>query len=412
MLTDHQHFEELCALIASGQAAEDHLLEWQEHARECVGCRGLRRDFEQAALAVLVSENKRSPRYKIPSGMTDRFVAHARSAGVPLSRKEAEKRPEVGSFRRLAFNVAIVAAIILLVASLSWMLAVKRNASPSSHPLVSLNSPAKNSSAEASVENSVLLQENLRLKEQLRDAQRQAQSVATKIASDREALKSADSRSAELSSRLGALQVANDDLQKDLMDREGHVAQLNGELDRLRSVKSENERALSVEEADLNILHDRVATLTTELQERAQLSAEATDALNLIGARKLHVVDVNDVDDNGKRQRPVGRVYYAEDLKKLRFYAYDLADPRRQNAKIHFYVWGEKLGQNRPVKILGMLHADSRREGLWKLDFDDPEVLAEIDSVFVTAESGKRAIKQPSGKKILFAFWGDKPNHP
>jgi hypothetical protein len=306
----------------------------------------------------------------------------------------------------------MAAALIALLAFLSWMLSVKLNSLRSLHPLVAFDSPAKNSAADDSAEKSALRQENLRLKEQLRDAQTRSQSVATKVTSDREALKSADSRSAELSSRLGALQVANGDLEKDLTDRDGQVAQLKGDLDRLRSVKKEDEKALQVEDADLNILHDKVATLTTELQERAQLSAEATDALNLIGARHLHVVDVNDADENGKRQKPVGRVYYAEDLKKLRFYAYDLADSRKLNAKIHFYVWGEKLGASRPIKVLGVLHADSRTKGLWKLDFDDPEVLAEIDSIFVTAESEKRAIKQPTGKKILFAFWGDKPNHP
>jgi hypothetical protein len=412
LLTDHQHFEELCALIASGQASEDHQLEWQEHAQECAECRSLRRDFEQTARAIVVSDNKRAPRYNVPAGMTERFVAHARSAGVPLIRNEAEKRPQVRSFSRLAFNTAAAAALIALIAFFFWMLRTNRADFPLFKQFHGSNSPLQTSPAVDSVGQSALLQENLRLREQLRDAQTQSHFLATKIASDREALMLADSRRSELSSRLGVLEAANGDLEKGLTDQLGQTARLKGDLDRLRSAREAGEMALQVEEADLNILHEKVATLTTELQEREQLSTEAKDAMDLIGARNLHVVDVNDADENGKRQRPFGRVYYAEDLKKLRFYAYDLADTRKANAKIHFYAWGEKLGESRPVKTLGVLHADPRRKGLWKLEFDDPNVLAEIDSVFVTAESEKRPIKQPSGKKILYAFWGDKPNHP
>jgi hypothetical protein len=46
------------------------------------------------------------------------------------------------------------------------------------------------------------------------------------------------------------------------------------------------------------------------------------------------------------------------------------------------------------------------------LTFDDPQVLARINSVFVTVESSKKTIKEPGGRRVLFAFLGDKPNHP
>jgi hypothetical protein len=38
--------------------------------------------------------------------------------------------------------------------------------------------------------------------------------------------------------------------------------------------------------------------------------------------------------------------------------------------------------------------------------------LAQIDSVFVTAESSQRLAKEPRGERILFAFLGGNPNHP
>ena len=128
-------------------------------------------------------------------------------------------------------------------------------------------------------------------------------------------------------------------------------------------------------------------------------------------ARNLHIIDVHDRDGDGKSQRAFGRIFYTEG-KSLIFYAYDLADPRKLDAKVSFYVWGERLGAEKPIRSLGVFHNDDARDGRWVLTFDDPQVLAQINSVFVTVESSKKAIKEPSGKRVLFAFLGDKPNHP
>jgi hypothetical protein len=46
------------------------------------------------------------------------------------------------------------------------------------------------------------------------------------------------------------------------------------------------------------------------------------------------------------------------------------------------------------------------------LVFDDPNVLAKINSVFVTAESASRRDSAPHGKKVLYAYFGSSPNHP
>src|SRR3984957_12418202 len=94
------------------------------------------------------------------------------------------------------------------------------------------------------------------------------------------------------------------------------------------------------------------------------------------------------------------------------FYAYDLSDPRKLDAKVSFYVWGERLGAEKPIRSLGIFHNDDANDGRWVLTFDDPQVLAQINSVFVTVKSSKKTIKEPGGKRVLFAFLGEKPNHP
>jgi hypothetical protein len=128
-------------------------------------------------------------------------------------------------------------------------------------------------------------------------------------------------------------------------------------------------------------------------------------------ARNLHIIDVHDRDGNGKNQRAFGRIFYTEG-KSLIFHTYDLADTRKLDAKVSFYVGGERLGAEKPIRSLGIFHNDDSNDGRWVLTFDDPQVLAQIDSVFVTVESAKKAIKKPGGHRVLLAFQGDKLNHP
>jgi hypothetical protein len=128
-------------------------------------------------------------------------------------------------------------------------------------------------------------------------------------------------------------------------------------------------------------------------------------------ARNLHIIDVHDRDGDGKSQRAFGRIFYTEG-KSLIFYAYDLGDPRKVDAKVSFHVWGGRLGADKPIESLGIFHNDDASDGRWVLTFDDPHVLAQINSVFVTIESSRKAIREPGGRRILFAFLGEKPNHP
>jgi len=86
--------------------------------------------------------------------------------------------------------------------------------------------------------------------------------------------------------------------------------------------------------------------------------------------------------------------------------------PKESGAKVSFYVWGERLGAEKPIQSLGVFHNDDATDGRWVLTFDDPHVLAQINSVFVTVESPRKAIREPGGRRILFAFLGEKPNHP
>ena len=82
------------------------------------------------------------------------------------------------------------------------------------------------------------------------------------------------------------------------------------------------------------------------------------------------------------------------------------------DAKVSFYVWGEHLGAEKPIRNPECSRTMTRATGVGRLRSMILNVLAQINSVFVTVESSKKAIKEPGGRRILFAFLGDKPNRP
>ncbi len=127
--------------------------------------------------------------------------------------------------------------------------------------------------------------------------------------------------------------------------------------------------------------------------QQQEFAAKAGDVRELVVARNLHIIDVHDRDGDGKSQRAFGRIFYTEG-KSLIFYAYDLGDPRKVDAKVSFYVWGERLGAEKPIRSLGIFHNDDVSDGRWVLTFDDPHVLAQINSVFVTVESSQEDNKR------------------
>ena len=128
-----------------------------------------------------------------------------------------------------------------------------------------------------------------------------------------------------------------------------------------------------------------------------------------MAARQLHVIDVRDNDWSGKPKRAFGRVFLAE-RKSLTFYAFDLNEAGILNAKRGFQVWAVSETAKNSVHSLGLLRVDAKAAGRWVLRVQNPELVKEVSSVFVTTESAAGS-KQPSGQKMLYAYLGE-ANHP
>jgi len=86
-LNTHEQYEELCALAASGQASQDELEDLRSHLDGCPSCRSAAYDFTQISARGLAQVAAKRLHCDIPSGMTQRFVARARSEGIEMRRE-------------------------------------------------------------------------------------------------------------------------------------------------------------------------------------------------------------------------------------------------------------------------------------------------------------------------------------
>ena len=88
----HQHFEELCALAASGQISDPEFVELQDHLQQCAHCRSTYSDFidllhDKLPLAdpEVLRSSKLSSFFSEDSSYRERFLARARKEGLNIS---------------------------------------------------------------------------------------------------------------------------------------------------------------------------------------------------------------------------------------------------------------------------------------------------------------------------------------
>jgi hypothetical protein len=204
------------------------------------------------------------------------------------------------------------------------------------------------------------------------------------------------------------------------------LATNDGDRERLARLQQESDAKLHEALVELYQARQTVQTTAkdqshedTSLEAFEQPSADTgipaspseMEARNLFGARDLHIVDVYDVNGNGKTKRTYGRVYYVE-KKLLVFYAFDLQ--KRQNFSKRlavFQAWGYREANVGKPLNLGLFAVDDGVASRWVLTVNRPDVLSHIDAVFVTVEppGGSTA---PRGKKVLYANLVGPPNHP
>ncbi len=397
----HEHFEELAGLAAVGELSAD---EWQEfvgHRRNCAHCSAVNANF--AGVAALA------------------FDAGATSSESSAERKERSRAAVLRNLhivrandRRRAHSFKPVmtrAAVALVLFASGLMLGRSSQSAPAStatkaqitagsgagsvvNKSVEIpNSPTAQEKLVARLQQDVARLSSARkhLEEQLAVATEREKSQAIAAAGANERVRD---QARELASTTADLQAAHARLQQAQTEATANVA---GVVE-LRYKLAEAEARLKETAATLN-------------RERQLLNADR-EIRDIMGARDVHIVDVFDIDGKGRAKKPFGRAFYTQG-RSLIFYAFDLPAPKSDKGEYGYYAWGRNTTAGHgPTRRLGIFFNDDQAQQRWMMKFDDPKVLAEIDTVFVTLEPLGLEPAGPTGKPILDAYFGTPPNHP
>jgi len=440
----HQRYEEMCALAATAQLGGKEMSELNAHISTCDSCREFLWSLGQVSVQVmpLLAENG-APAADIvpPDGMRDRFLSRIASEDLvkevnvgPRLHPFLLKKLPSSSFGKdqggdqarhvepvlsgansrlfgLLSRSAAVMTLCAIVGTAAFYAGVWKGKHTPQQP-----AQVQAQRTEASVRTSAVGDSDRQ--SQLEGQKSQLESTLAKLKQELSASRSEkQSLSDELTTakdNLAALTIqakgASERSSAELQDAQNKVATLQSRAEALSERLAESEVKVGIQKQMKEDLAAKLDTTEEELRRQNDLKSAKVELGDLVAARNLHIVDVYDADSNGKRQRSFGRVFYIEG-KSLVFYAYDLDAPGQFKANTVFHVWGERAGVKEVAHSLGILHKDDG-QSRWVMTFDDPRVLVKINSVFVTTEVASKQYNEPHGKKVLYAYWGNQPNHP
>ena len=402
-MPDHSRFEELCALSLVGQISANDSSELQAHLKECPTCRTAAADFVEIESMWLTPDTEST---EVGSTLNQRILSKMQAAGAQFSKpvlKAAGARPRLFSFPALKIpTFAFAAAILLALGGLiGFALAQRFLHSTADQVVLRIPTPAK---PEVRPSSPSVNSDN---REAAEDLTGRLASAEAELSRTRSELKEAERRLATLqdgrdrsAAEIAGLKATVEQARNDANNAQAQVA-------KLRDLQSSQAADLVAAQYRAREAEDKLADETAALDRERQLLGAGRDIRDIIAARNLHIVDVADVSNSGVK-KPFGRVFYTEG-KSLIFYAYDLANTRGKQA---FTAWGQREGDPRSTRALGILINDDQAQKRWALKFNDPNVLAEIDSVFVTLEPNDKPGSEPKGKKLLNAYLGTPANHP
>lgn len=422
----HEKFRELCALADSGSLTPLEVSELRHHLEHCKECHEVLREYRAlategiGALAATYAE-RREPVAWDETATRQRLLERVRAEQQGNPDRNASAYT-VNSLRNVAVRpfvrIALAACLMLAVVCGGYRLGTWRQAhTGAGRAFVSVvgDQFQKLSNDKKAAEG--LLDARTR---RVSELERQSSEKEQELEKLRLALRALEDRSKDLTVANGQTEERLEALsqQKDLLNAQLQTETQTFEKDRTELTKLRTERdGTLLRMASLEARNNELAATNREqerrLKDAEQYLSSDRDIRELMGARKLYIADVFDVDGSSRTQRPFGRVFYTQG-KSLIFYAFDLDRQTKVLNASSFQVWGQHeapQGQQASPMNLGILYMDNEANRRWVMRFDDPKQLAEIDAVFVTVEPHGGSQK-PTSKPFLYALLRNEANHP
>lgn len=419
-MASHKYFEELSALAAVGELNGEELVALNEHLSQCEPCRAASSEFSRIVHAELPAVHDESVPWlrKVvqafqTNGYTERFLRRAKAEGVSLSQPVKNQRAIAGVLGASPRS-ALVAASLLVVLAVGLVAALEFKKRQTQSAGV----------ADIQQELHEALQRERSLKTDLTDSAQIIADLRGKLAASKAAFAplfahsaAADKERARIAAEAQLSKEALDaelaksaEMTHRLQEQERRLAAVNNEIARLGGIHAADAVQIATQREQVNDLSQQLKAQADVLNSERQLLSAGRDIRELMGARNLHIIDVFDTDPKGNNRRAFGRVFLTEG-KSLIFYAFDLTAGNAINAKQSFQAWGLRDGETTSAKSLGIFYVDDAAQRRWVLKVQDPNLLSQIDSVFVTAEPSGGA-SQPSGHRLLYAYLKQQANHP
>jgi hypothetical protein len=422
---EHDKFKELCALAASSSLSPLELSELRVHLEYCESCREALVEYRilnTEGIPTLAEGYLARPErivwddYAVREKLWSNIRSPKESSPEQKNSAIEQDHPVKKKIGALA-GMAIAAGILLAVASGAYRLGARTHKQETiiAAPTVLEVQYQKLAQEKKAAEESLAAQE-------IRLAQLQAESAEKEqaLVKLRASLRELEARSNELmatssqsESQLKELAQQRDELNAKLQAASQAYGNNQTELASLRSERDKTSLRSAFLESKIEDLTAKNRDQDRRLKDAEQYLTSDRDIRELMGARKLYIADVFDVDGSSRTQKPFGRVFYTQG-KSLIFYAFDLdRQPGVINANT-FQVWGQReapQGESASPMNLGILYMDNETNRRWVMRFDDPKQLAEIDAVFVTVEP-RGGSHKPTSKPFLYALLRNQANHP
>jgi hypothetical protein len=417
----HERFEEMAAMAAIGELPAPEFEELREHVTSCYRCREVSADFARIAstdLGLLAVESGGPVLNDSPEQLDEAaLLANIRAKAMLANPMRVEVCESLASeehkasgpwfdFSRLLPQMSYAAAVVIVIAgsiSLGYLLRNQHSRTAIAKyegELAHLRQDSEQDLASRQAFADALSASKSQLQE-LTSKLQQAEAEQTRLLGERD----------ELQQRFASLEAARQQVQNELKDSESrHEIEAR--------VRNDLQQELLEAKDRIDAQNATVTELRAKLENSNQAASPSelaagnvpNDARQLFGARDLHIVDVYDVDTNGKTKRTYGRVYYVE-KKLLVFYAFDLQDKKGSHDAVGFQAWGyREVGERKPEN-LGLFRLEDPSANRWVLQVNNPHVLEKIDAVYVTAEP-RDGSSSPRGRRLLYANLVSPPNHP
>jgi hypothetical protein len=441
---NHEYFEELCVLAALGQISREEYQQLQAHLQSCTECRNRQADFTEILhehLPVVAPSDRLEvgAREFLHSAKIykQHFIRRARSEGIDLSVAPVEP---AGRFwhgmeafwwswrpRTVAFaTLAVLFGLGMGVTGLQWHATHGREVQTAGK-ISSLSTEI----ARLKSENAQLLEragtvatqaisnpsesvateaERARFQAQLKKTLQEYEATAVRLKMYETQLAQANSELTSLRTEITTARTKAASAEK-VHDLELALRQSGDELARLRQERLSEATLMASQEIRIKELQEELTSKGETLNQQQELVAATRDIRELWGARNMHIMDV--IDEKNPDQRgnhlPLGRVIYTD--KTLLVYAFDLDKNKKLREKFSFQVWGEKETKPGSPLNLGLLALDDPGQNRWVLRVDNPQALAQIDSVYITV-GPKGGSAKPRSEKLGYAYLGAPSNYP